>query len=128
MQHHGLGHLPQPDNFTTCGRLGIEINQYNNPLECYADETIEEMREEKVLLDHPELADRMVKQNTQVLLPVASSLLTSLAHTEENKAELIIFTFQQHEKQQMNPIAAQRLKSNNWDPAQSSVLKAIQAQ
>ena len=66
MQHHGLGHLPQPDNFTTCGRLGIEINQYNNPLECYADETIEEMREEKVLLDHPELADRMVKQNTQV--------------------------------------------------------------
>ena len=19
-QHHGLGHLPQPDNFTTCGR------------------------------------------------------------------------------------------------------------
>jgi len=99
MQHHGLGHLPQPDNFTTCGRLGIEINQYNNPLECYADETIEEMREEKVLLDHPELADRMVKQNTQ-----------------------------QHEKQQMNPIAAQRLKSNNWDPTQSSVLKAIQAQ
>ena len=67
MQHHGLGHLPQPDNFTTVGRLGIEINQYNNPLECYADETIEEMREEKVLLDHPELADRMVKQNTQVL-------------------------------------------------------------
>ena len=66
MQHHGLGHLPQPDNFTTCGRLGIEINQYNNPLECYADETIEEMREEKVLLDHPELADRMAKQNTQV--------------------------------------------------------------
>merc|ERR1712055_1075204 len=25
MQHHGLGHLPQPDNFTTCGRLGIEV-------------------------------------------------------------------------------------------------------
>merc|ERR1712179_578415 len=99
MQHHGLGHLLQPDNFTTCGRLGIEINQYNNPLECYNDDTIEEMREEKVIIDHPELADKLVKGNTQ-----------------------------QHEKQQMNPIAAQRLKSNNWDPAQSSVLKAIQAQ
>ena len=61
-------------------------------------------------------------------MPVNSSLLTSLAHTEENKAELTILQFQQHEKQQMNPIAAQRLKSNNWDPAQSSVLKAIQAQ
>merc|ERR1719470_230573 len=56
MQHHGLGHLPQPDNFTTCGRLGIEVNQYNNPIEVYSDDTIEDMREEKVVLDHPEVA------------------------------------------------------------------------
>ena len=27
------GHLPQPENFTTCGKLGIEINQYNCPIE-----------------------------------------------------------------------------------------------
>ena len=27
------GHIPQPDNFTTCGKLGIEINQYNCPIE-----------------------------------------------------------------------------------------------
>ena len=67
MQHHGLGHLPQPDNFTTCGRLGIEINQYNNPVECYHDDTIEEMRDEKIILDHPELADK-IKGNTQVWL------------------------------------------------------------
>merc|ERR1719402_274865 len=66
MQHHGLGHLPQPDNFTTCGRLGIEVNQYNNPIECYADETIEDMREEKVIIDHPELADKLLKSNTEV--------------------------------------------------------------
>merc|ERR1711974_541606 len=97
MQHHGLGHLPQPDNFTTCGRLGIEINQYNNPVECYHDDTIEEMREEKILLDHPELADKILKSNGQ-----------------------------KHE--QMNPLAAQKLASNKWDPKQSSVLKAIQAQ
>ena len=97
MQHHGLGHLPQPDNFTTCGRLGIEINQYNNPVECYHDDTIEEMREEKVLVDHPELADKIMKTNSQ-----------------------------KHE--QINPLAAQKLASNKWDPTQSSVLKAIQAQ
>ena len=66
MQHHGLGHLPQPDNFTTCGRLGIEINQYNNPVECYADDTIEEMRDEKIILDHPELAERV--KSTQVIM------------------------------------------------------------
>ena len=71
MQHHGLGHLPQPDNFTTCGRLGIEINQYNNPVECYNDDTIEEMRDEKIILDHPELAERV--KSTQVR---RSSLIT----------------------------------------------------
>merc|ERR1719325_464217 len=97
MQHHGLGHLPQPDNFTTCGRLGIEINQYNNPVECYHDDTIEEMREEKVLIDHPELADKILKTNSQ-----------------------------KHE--QINPLAAQKLNANKWNPNQSSVLKAIQAQ
>merc|ERR1711890_95407 len=48
MQHHGLGHLPQPDNFTTCGRLAIE-----------------DMREEKVILDHPEVADKIIKSNAK---------------------------------------------------------------
>ena len=33
-QHHGLGHMPQPDNFTTIGNnLAIEINQYNCPID-----------------------------------------------------------------------------------------------
>merc|ERR1712244_143432 len=78
-------------------RMGIEINQYNNPVECYHDDTIEEMREEKILVDHPELADKILKTNSQ-----------------------------KHE--QINPLAAQKLASNKWDPTQSSVLKAIQAQ
>jgi len=99
MQHHGLGHLPQPDNFTTCGRLGIEVNQYNNPIECYADETIDDMREEKVIVDHPELAEKMLKGNTQ-----------------------------KHKDQQMNPVAAQKLKSANFDPRKSAVMMAINAQ
>merc|ERR1712235_48553 len=99
MQHHGLGHLPQPDNFTTCGRLGIEVNQYNNPIECYADETIEDMREEKVIIDHPELADKLLKSNTE-----------------------------KHKEHQMNPIAAQKLKSANFDPKRSAVMMAINAQ
>merc|ERR1712130_154273 len=98
MQHHGLGHLPQPDNFTTCGRLGIEINQYNNPVECYHDDTIEEMRDEKIILDHPELADKIVKGNAQ------------------------------KHKEQVNPMAAQKMKSNNYDPRRSAVLMAINAQ
>jgi len=99
MQHHGLGHLPQPDNFTTCGRLGIEVNQYNNPIECYSDDTIEDMREEKVILDHPELADKVIKGNTE-------------KHQEQNRAK-------------MNPVAAQKLQ--HFDPKRSSVLMAINA-
>jgi len=95
MQHHGLGHLPQPDNFTTCGRLGIEVNQYNNPIEVYS----EDMREEKVILDHPEVADKIVKSNAKKL----------------------------QDKAQMNPIAAQKLKADKFDPKRSSVLMAINA-
>ena len=34
LQPHGLsGHLPQPENFTTCGKQPIEIAQYNSPIE-----------------------------------------------------------------------------------------------
>lgn len=45
MEHHGLGHMPQPDNFTTVGNnLGIEINQYNCPVDAYSDGTIQEMK------------------------------------------------------------------------------------
>jgi hypothetical protein len=50
---------------TTCGRLGIEVNQYNNPIEVYSDDTIEDMREEKVILDHPEVADKIIKSNAK---------------------------------------------------------------
>jgi len=48
MENHGLGHMPQPDNFTTVGNnLGIEINQYNCPIDAYSQNTIEEMRDQK---------------------------------------------------------------------------------
>ena len=116
MQHHGLGHLPQPDNFTTCGRLGIEINQYNNPVECYHDDTIEEMRDEKIILDHPELADK-IKGNTQVWL----------SGNRNNNRNYSRCYFQKH-KEQINPMAAQKLKANNYDPRRSAVLMAINAQ
>merc|ERR1711936_224617 len=75
---------------------GIEINQYNNPVECYNDDTIEEMRDEKIILDHPELAERV--KSTQ------------------------------KPKEQVNPMAAQKMKANNYDPRRSAVLMAINAQ
>jgi len=48
MENHGLGHLPQPDNFTTIGNnLGIEINQYNCPINAYSEHSVDEMRQQK---------------------------------------------------------------------------------
>ena len=36
MEDNGLkGNLKQPDNFTTCGKLNLEIKQYNNPKEVF---------------------------------------------------------------------------------------------
>merc|ERR1712080_166372 len=65
MQNHGLGFCRQPDNFTPCGRLNIEINQYNNPVECYDDGTIEDMRDEKLLMECPDQAERIIQANAK---------------------------------------------------------------
>jgi len=66
MHDHGLkGHLPQPDNFTTCGKLGIEINQYNCPIECYDEAVIDEMTEDREMLTNPELVEQRKKLQTQ---------------------------------------------------------------
>jgi len=90
MQHHGLGHLPQPDNFTTCGRLGIEVNQYNNPIEVYSDDTIEDMREEKVILDHPEVADKIIRSNAKVIFYIYSRVLICARNANRNALNLKI--------------------------------------
>merc|ERR1712106_349756 len=94
MQNHGLkGHLPQPDNFTTCGKLGIEINQYNCPIECYDDAVIEEMTEDREMLTNPELVEKrkdlqhdnpMVQQNMRQFDPRQSNVLGALAAEEKN--------------------------------------------
>jgi len=65
MNDNGLGFCRQPDNFTTCGRLNIEINQYNNPVECYDDGTIEDMRDEKLLMECPDQAERIIQANAK---------------------------------------------------------------
>jgi len=98
MENHGLrGHLPQPDNFTTCGKLGIEINQYNCPIECYDEAVIEEMTEDREMLTNPDLVEQRKKLQTQrgenplisqkmmKFDPRASNVLNTLA-AEEGRA------------------------------------------
>ncbi len=99
MENHGLkGHLPQPENFTTCGKLGIEINQYNCPIECYDEAVIEEMTEDREMLTNPELVEKrkdlqsnmrnenpLVQQKMQQFDPRKSNVLTTLQSVEREK-------------------------------------------
>lgn len=103
MENHGLkGHLPQPDNFTTCGKLGIEINQYNCPIECYDEAVIEEMTEDREMLTNPELVEKrkdlqiqhprnenpLVAQKMRAFDPRQSNVLTTLAAEEKRTKEV----------------------------------------
>ena len=53
------GFLPIPPNFTTVGKPQITVNQYDSPLDVYSDDTLEEMKEERLVMQNPELADRI---------------------------------------------------------------------
>ena len=57
------GFLPIPPNFTTVGKPQITVNQYDSPLDVYSDDTLEEMKEERLVLQNPDLADRISKVN-----------------------------------------------------------------
>jgi hypothetical protein len=51
-----------PPNFTTVGRPNIVVNQYDSPIDCYSDDTLEEMKEERLVLQNPEVAERIVEK------------------------------------------------------------------
>lgn len=55
------GHLPLPAHFTTVGKPGISVNQYDCPMECYSDDTLDEMKEDRLQFENPEAFERMSK-------------------------------------------------------------------
>ena len=57
--HFSKGFLPIPPNFTTVGKPQITVNQYDSPLDVYSDDTLEEMKEERLVMQNPDLAERM---------------------------------------------------------------------
>jgi len=98
MENHGLkGHLPQPDNFTTCGKLGIEINQYNCPIECYDEAVIDEMTEDREMMTNPDLVEArkdlkkergdnpLINQKMMKFDPRKSNILGTIAAEESQK-------------------------------------------
>ena len=65
-----LGFLPLPDNFTTVGKPQIVVNQYDSPLDVYSDGTLEEMKEERLTLQNPEIMDRIEKKAPPPMNPM----------------------------------------------------------
>lgn len=38
------------------------VNQYDSPIDCYSEDTLEEMKEERLVLQNPEATDRLVQK------------------------------------------------------------------
>jgi len=92
------GYLPIPPNFTTVGKPQITVNQYDSPLDVYSDDTLEEMKEERLVMQNPDLADRI-----------------TASHVDGAK--------QQQPPKSDNPLAAQQ--GRKFDPTKSAVLQAL---
>jgi len=66
------GFLPIPPNFTTVGKPQITVNQYDSPLDVYSDDTLEEMKEERLVMQNPELAERITASTLERQQPPKS--------------------------------------------------------
>jgi len=92
------GFLPIPPNFTTVGKPQITVNQYDSPLDVYSDDTLEEMKEERLVMQNPDLAERINKASDSV---------------DSRPAP----------KMSDNPLAA--MANKKFDPTKSSVLSCL---
>jgi hypothetical protein len=43
------------------GKPAIFVNQYDNPIDVYSNETIDEMKDERVSITNPEAAERVLE-------------------------------------------------------------------
>jgi len=73
------GFLPIPPNFTTVGRPQITVNQYDSPLDVYSDDTLEEMKEERLVLQNPDLAERINKAQPADAKPKSDNPMAAMA-------------------------------------------------
>ena len=67
-----LGFLPLPPNFTTVGKPNIVVNQYDSPLDVYSEDTLEEMKEERLTMQNPEVMERIEAVKPPQQNPVAA--------------------------------------------------------
>ena len=54
------------------GRPQIVVNQYDSPLDVYSDDTLEEMKEERLTMQNPEVMERIEKVKPPQENPLAA--------------------------------------------------------
>lgn len=64
-----------PNNFTTVGKPQIVVNQYDSPLDVYSDDTLEEMKEERLTMQNPEVMDRIAEKAPQAAPPAMNPMM-----------------------------------------------------
>merc|ERR1712018_1043012 len=78
------GFLPLPPNFTTVGKPNIVVNQYDSPLDVYSEDTLEEMKEERLTMQNPEVMERIEQKAPQSDNPLAMMQQRQFDPTKSN--------------------------------------------
>ena len=52
------------------GKPQIVVNQYDSPLDVYSEDTLEEMKEERLTMQNPEVMDRIEKKAPQAQVSI----------------------------------------------------------
>merc|ERR1712018_735911 len=78
------GFLPLPPNFTTVGKPQIVVNQYDSPLDVYSEDTLEEMKEERLTMQNPEVMERIEQKAPQSDNPLAMMQQRQFDPTKSN--------------------------------------------
>ncbi len=60
------------------------IFQYDSPIDCYSDDTLEEMKEERLVLQNPEATDRIVQKAPAPVNPLAAMQARKFDPTKSN--------------------------------------------
>lgn len=78
------GFLPLPPNFTTVGRPNIVVNQYDSPIDCYSEDTLEEMKDERLVLQNPDVPAEAIVKKAAPSNPMAAMQARKFDPTKSN--------------------------------------------
>jgi hypothetical protein len=67
------------------GKPQIVVNQYDSPLDVYSDDTLDEMKEERLTMQNPEVMERIAQSGP--MPPKSDNPLAAMANRQFNPAK-----------------------------------------